>query len=136
MSTAASLLFDRLDGESWVMDALCGVEDHPLSLFFPPAGVKGSRLTGEARAVCDRCPVRAECRTWGADKAHGVFGGTSPEERGTKTPGHVGPAGPAWTPVEERKANRRKAARRATPRTSVVTVEVDVDTYGGQLFPV
>ena len=34
-----------------------------------------------ARAVCASCPVVAQCRHYGRDERHGVWGGTSPASR-------------------------------------------------------
>lgn len=69
------------DDVSWRTDAACA--DIPLSvvdqIFFPKQG----GTTHQAKAVCARCPVRAECLAWAVadpDLA-GVWGGTSARER-------------------------------------------------------
>lgn len=55
-------------------------------LFFP-VGTPGARLydaqVAEAKAVCDRCPVRAECLdlALSAGLEHGVYGGLDGPER-------------------------------------------------------
>lgn len=71
-------------GFRWHDEALCAEVDP--ELFFPGKG--GS--VAAPKVICRRCPVRAECladalRNWGWDARatgqHGVWGGTSPEER-------------------------------------------------------
>jgi WhiB family transcriptional regulator, redox-sensing transcriptional regulator len=53
-------------------------------LFFP-VGNSGPALAqiAEAKAVCGRCPVVAECRDWAvqAGPVDGVWGGTTESER-------------------------------------------------------
>ena len=68
-----------LASEDWRKDALC--IEYPDVEFFPERGHPGE----PARAVCARCLVRAECREFALSSsetlAHGVWGGTSPQER-------------------------------------------------------
>lgn len=70
----------------WTRDALCAQVDP--ELFFPDKG--GS--TRQAKAVCRRCPVRAECLDYalayesgehGTRTSHhfGIYGGLSERER-------------------------------------------------------
>jgi WhiB family transcriptional regulator, redox-sensing transcriptional regulator len=64
----------------WVADALCAQVD--TELFFPPKG--GS--TYEAKAVCARCPVAADCLDYALSLPqqvdyYGIWGGTSERER-------------------------------------------------------
>jgi WhiB family redox-sensing transcriptional regulator len=66
----------------WVHRARCVTEDP--ELFFPignsgPAAVQ----IEEARAVCMRCEVRAQCLEWAmaTNQDAGVWGGTSEDER-------------------------------------------------------
>lgn len=66
----------------WRHDALCRDEDP--ELFFPigttgPAAVQ----VEEAKRVCARCPVTAECLSWALDTGQdaGVWGGLSEDER-------------------------------------------------------
>jgi WhiB family transcriptional regulator, redox-sensing transcriptional regulator len=61
----------------WLFDGLCTQVD--TDLFFPEKG--GS--TREAKAVCRRCPVLAECRDWAVatDQPHGIWGGLTRAER-------------------------------------------------------
>ncbi len=66
----------------WTAWAACRAEDP--ELFFP-IGTTGPALheAEEAKAVCAHCPVRNECLDWAlrVGEAHGVWGGTTPEER-------------------------------------------------------
>lgn len=66
----------------WAELAAC--KDEEPELFFPVSDVgPGARQTAQAKAVCARCPVRAECLGYALDNGldHGVFGGTTAEER-------------------------------------------------------
>ena len=53
--------------------------EHPELNWFPVRG----QSTGPAKAVCARCPVRADCLRYALDNGldHGVFGGTTADER-------------------------------------------------------
>jgi WhiB family redox-sensing transcriptional regulator len=68
----------------WRDRAACLDEDP--ELFFP-IGTTGPALAQieEAKAVCARCPVLAECRTWAMENPRlagfGVFGGLSEDDR-------------------------------------------------------
>jgi WhiB family redox-sensing transcriptional regulator len=58
--------------------------DEDPELFYP-SGSTGAALeqTQQAKAVCQRCPVRVQCLAW-AMKTHqdaGVWGGLSEDER-------------------------------------------------------
>lgn len=68
----------------WSDQAACRSVSDP-DLFFPDGwGTKAHRQqVAEAKAVCGRCPVRAECLNDALDRAdvHGVAGGLTPEER-------------------------------------------------------
>jgi WhiB family transcriptional regulator, redox-sensing transcriptional regulator len=70
------------DGRSWFDLAACREVDP--EIFFP-IGTTGAALiqVEQARAVCTRCPVAAECldRALSTGQDHGVWGGTTPEER-------------------------------------------------------
>jgi WhiB family redox-sensing transcriptional regulator len=85
----------------WRERALCRGEDP--ELFFPignPDSGPAAIQTDEAKAVCRRCPVRAQCLAWAvaADTVEGIWGGTTEEERRAmrrhraRTPGVVEPA--------------------------------------------
>jgi WhiB family transcriptional regulator, redox-sensing transcriptional regulator len=68
----------------WRDRSACLNEDP--ELFFP-IGNTGPAVQQleEAKAVCARCPVLEQCRTWAMDNPklteYGVFGGMSEEER-------------------------------------------------------
>lgn len=65
----------------WLQRALCREQDP--ELFFP-VGNRGPALLQieEAKAVCRRCPVRAECLLWALEtnQETGVWGGVSEDE--------------------------------------------------------
>jgi len=66
----------------WRMAAAC--RNYDRDLFFPVSsvGAAAERQVAEAKAVCARCSVRAECLDFAlsADQAHGVWGGMSEQE--------------------------------------------------------
>ena len=66
----------------WRHYAVCRDEDP--ELFFP-VGTAGPavRQTEEAKSVCRRCPVVAQCLQWAvtSDQETGVWGGMSEDER-------------------------------------------------------
>ncbi|MFI2301842.1 WhiB family transcriptional regulator [Actinacidiphila glaucinigra] len=67
---------------NWRDEAACREEDP--ELFFPISGSGlGRAQTGEAKAVCLRCPVTAHCLQWAlaAGGLDGIWGGTTEEER-------------------------------------------------------
>ncbi|MFI5685090.1 WhiB family transcriptional regulator [Streptomyces sp. NPDC051636] len=68
--------------DNWREHAACRHEDP--DLFFP-VGTTGPALLQErqAKAVCGRCPVRAQCLDWALDTGQtiGVWGGTAEAER-------------------------------------------------------
>lgn len=61
-------------------NAECAGEDP--ELFFPD-DAQASESTARAKAVCARCPVRAECLKWAIDnrQTHGIWGGLDESER-------------------------------------------------------
>lgn len=69
-------------GGDWRHRALCRDEDP--ELFFP-VGTDGLALVqiAEAKTVCRRCPVAAECLAWALETGQdaGVWGGMSEDER-------------------------------------------------------
>ncbi|WP_158883151.1 WhiB family transcriptional regulator [Amycolatopsis anabasis] len=70
------------DVTDWRHRAACQDEDP--ELFFPVSDIgPGARQVAEAKAVCARCPVRAQCLNYALDNAldHGIFGGTTERER-------------------------------------------------------
>lgn len=65
----------------WVHLATCRVEDIDPELFFP-LSEKLHEQVAAAKAVCRRCPVRAECLEFAQRHLpHGVAGGFSATER-------------------------------------------------------
>ncbi len=70
-------LFGSLDDEEWQDGALCAQVDG--DLFFPEKG--GS--TKEAKSICHRCEVRAECLEYALANSirDGVWGGMAGRER-------------------------------------------------------
>jgi WhiB family redox-sensing transcriptional regulator len=68
--------------DDWRDQAACRDEDP--ELFFPVSELgPGARQVAEAKAVCGRCPVQAQCLRYALDAklGHGVFGGTTEQER-------------------------------------------------------
>jgi len=61
--------------DDWKEQALCAQVDP--ELFYPEEGGSGR----EAKFICSRCPVRAECLEASIDEVHGYWAGTSPTER-------------------------------------------------------
>ena len=72
-------------GMDWRAAAACRACDP--DLFFPvsPSGLATERQVAEAREVCARCPVRAECLEFALDtrEPYGVWGGLNEDERRT-----------------------------------------------------
>lgn len=82
--------------EHWTDHAACrGVDPE---LFFP-VSTRGPAQedVAEAKRVCARCPVAAECLAWAlrAGESAGIWGGTTPEERRYLRLKPL-PAAPAW----------------------------------------
>jgi WhiB family redox-sensing transcriptional regulator len=67
------------DDMAWQDRGACRGYDS--ALFFPTEG--GGRETEQAKRVCGRCPVVAECGRWALDmrEPYGVWGGMTEEER-------------------------------------------------------
>ena len=68
----------------WRHHAACRDEDP--ELFFPLSEIgPGARQVDRAKAICGRCPVRAQCLEYAIDNGldHGIFGGTTETERRT-----------------------------------------------------
>lgn len=61
---------------SWHEDAAC--RTLPTRIFYPERGHNAHA----AKAVCERCPVRDECRAENAGEPFGIWGGSSVAERG------------------------------------------------------
>ncbi|MGH3448139.1 MAG: WhiB family transcriptional regulator [Nocardioidaceae bacterium] len=67
---------------SWKGDAACRAHDP--DLFYPVGQAEPARReTAAAQRVCAVCPVAAQCLEWALimPEAHGIWGGTTPEER-------------------------------------------------------
>lgn len=68
--------------DDWRDLAACRDEDP--ELFFPVSELgPGASQAARAKAVCARCPVRAQCLEYAVDNGldHGIFGGTTESER-------------------------------------------------------
>ena len=68
----------------WQAQAACRNTD--TDTFFLPDAIRGPRKRAReaaAKAICATCPVVASCLDWAlaGGEAHGVWGGTTPEER-------------------------------------------------------
>ncbi len=70
------------EGMDWRHKAICRDEDP--ELFFP-VGTSGPAIAqiADAKLVCARCPVTAECLSWALESGQdaGVWGGMSEDER-------------------------------------------------------
>lgn len=72
----------KRDHIDWRHHAACRDEDP--ELFFPVSDKgPGARQATQAKDVCARCPVRAECLNYALDNGldYGIFGGTTETER-------------------------------------------------------
>jgi WhiB family redox-sensing transcriptional regulator len=70
----------------WRLVAACRAADP--DLFFPPsASGRSVEQIAQAKRICARCTVRAECLAFAlrARHAHGVWGGMSEDERQSLT---------------------------------------------------
>lgn len=76
------------DTADWRAESAC--RDQDPELFHPLGGEQGRPRTGvnlaqerAAKAVCNRCPVRLECREWALAIADdwGIWGGLNETER-------------------------------------------------------
>lgn len=68
--------------DDWRHRAACRDEDP--ELFFPVSDMgPGAQQTARAKAVCARCPVRAQCLAYALDNGldYGIFGGATERER-------------------------------------------------------
>jgi WhiB family redox-sensing transcriptional regulator len=69
-------------GDRWTLSAACLHADP--ELFFPDLfGALGTDRIRRAKEFCAGCPVRGKCLDWAlsAGEVHGVWGGTTPDER-------------------------------------------------------
>jgi len=67
---------------AWREHAAC--RGKPLHLFFPAhsGGQGGANYGAEAIAICRTCPVIVDCHAAHRHEPDGIFGGTTPEQRG------------------------------------------------------
>jgi WhiB family redox-sensing transcriptional regulator len=88
-----------VDGAGWRSRGACVSADP--DLFFPisPGGAS-QRQVAQAKAVCARCGVRAECLAFAVEtrQAHGVWGGLAEEERARLRRSLRGPDGSPLRP--------------------------------------
>jgi WhiB family transcriptional regulator, redox-sensing transcriptional regulator len=79
-----------IPGRDWRLLAACRHADP--ELFFPvsASGPSLDQVT-QAKAICARCPVRQQCLAFALNtrQDHGVWGGTSEEERRPRGNGNV-----------------------------------------------
>ncbi|MBO0833812.1 MAG: WhiB family transcriptional regulator [Actinobacteria bacterium] len=98
----------------WRFAAACRPYDP--ELFFPvsPYGTTAERQVAEAKAVCVRCPVRAECLDFAltTQQAHGVWGGMSEQELVLLRRHNVRPAD---TDADERRQDGMRATEPSAP---------------------
>ena len=72
----------EINDVGWTERAACRDEDP--ELFFPVSDIgPGARQVEQAKSVCARCPVQAQCLTYALDNGlnYGIFGGTTERER-------------------------------------------------------
>ena len=93
MTTSPGPLSDQtvtILGQDWRLLAACRHADP--ELFFPvsASGPSLDQVT-QAKAICAGCPVRRQCLAFALDtrQDHGVWGGTSEEERRPRGKGNV-----------------------------------------------
>ena len=100
--------FKRDPSETWWIERSSCIGEDP-ELFFP-VGITGPAIEQAAKAIaiCNGCPVRAECLEWALDTCQdaGVWGGLDEEDR-----------------REIRRARRREAAAAAGGATPPVGTE-------------
>ena len=74
----------------WRADGACAHADS--DLFFP-VSMRGPALTqvARAKAICAGCPVSEQCLSFALEHepGHGIWGGTTPEERQQVRPQRV-----------------------------------------------
>ncbi len=72
-----------MSDSTWHDQARClGYPPEILFGFFAEHQRRRERRERIALELCADCPVRAECREAGRDEPFGIWGGTTPEERG------------------------------------------------------
>ena len=88
---------------TWRDDAAC--RDTNPDLFFP--GDNDTVTARHAKRICSTCPVRQQCLDAHLWEDHGIFGGTSPQERrklrrGQQRPLKPVPCGTQYGPTAHR----------------------------------
>jgi WhiB family redox-sensing transcriptional regulator len=80
----ADAIFTASGDHKWMGRAACRGEDPELFFADDARSVNERERVGEARAVCGPCPVRRECLRYAlATKAHGIWAGTTRDQRDT-----------------------------------------------------
>ncbi|MGF1648701.1 MAG: WhiB family transcriptional regulator [Kineosporiaceae bacterium] len=94
--------------EDWPTQAVCR-EDHPDALFVQGAAQQ------QAKIVCFRCPVRAECLSHALDTRteFGVWGGMTERERRQLLRNHPGVA--SWREVFQNAMEEQESAAPTVP---------------------
>jgi WhiB family redox-sensing transcriptional regulator len=102
----------------WRSLSACRQEDP--ELFFPDPHGPGLTQLEIARAVCARCQVRAECLSFAMEtiQDHGVWGGTSEEERRVQRRARLHQALRAGPGGQERQQRGRPVRARFAARAS------------------
>lgn len=128
----------------WRARAACAGTPDP-EMFFPVNEAGGNpvdaRLIDAAKAVCNGCPVVAECLEWALDNrcTHGVWGGLTGEERARviKRGGRPVQAPPADSVLVERaRAGYPVRAGHADRRRIVAALPDIGETHLGRVFGV
>lgn len=95
------------DATDWRAAGACLSADP--DLFFPvtSGGAPSARQQEKALRICARCPVRRECLDFAVrmGEAHGIWGGTTPDERFRERRNRSRrrvPASPSWQAPETR----------------------------------
>jgi WhiB family redox-sensing transcriptional regulator len=107
--------------EEWLDAGACRNEDP--ELFFPiTSSGPSARQIEAAKAVCQRCDVQDQCLHYALEshQHHGVWGGTSEEERDRMAPPHTAASARVTAdprpPADQRAAGRRPASARRPSR--------------------
>jgi WhiB family redox-sensing transcriptional regulator len=100
-------------GADWRSRGACLAEDP--ELFFPLSALgPGHDQIAAAKAVCAHCAVRAECLGFALStgQEHGVWGGTSEEERRALRPGQPARSARRGAPHGRTRKRRDRHAQR------------------------
>jgi len=65
------------DRPAWMKRAAC--RGMPIALWFPESN--NPAAFNKAKQICAECPVRDECREYGKEEKHGMWGGKSRRPR-------------------------------------------------------